>query len=683
MPIPEQMGKPQEAILGLGTREDLEAQPKAIGTEQIQRAIRTLEQYKRGKTNLETKVIQNEQFWKLRHWEQMKDKKNSYTPATAWLWNVITSKHADMVEAFPEPNVLPRESGDDKEAEVLSSIIPVILEQNNFRDVWSECCKEKLTQGTTIYGVFWNGNKLNGLGDIEIKRINQLCFYTESGVTNLQDSENVFYTELVNNDQLIARYPELDGKLGNGRDQYVAKFLYDDAIDTTEKSTVVDWYYKKNVNGKTVLHYVKFCNDTVLYATENETVPPTKPVIDPATGQQSFNPQTGHVISEPVGESMAQTGLYAHGMYPFFADGLYQIEGSLWSYGLTDICRDTQISIDQLNAAIVKNALMASKRRFFVTDGTDVNVKDFADWEKDFVSVSSNMSEETLREINVSELSSIYVEILNNQIEMLKETSGNRDVSNGGTVSGVTSASGIAALQESSGKTSKLAISGSYTVYKNIVLMVIELIRQFYDLPRQFRIVGEQESQEFLSYDNSGIKPQEQGTDFGTDMGFRVPLFDVDVTAQKATDYNKTAQNDLAIQFYNLQFFDPQNVDQALACLEMMDFRGKQDVVSRIQKNGTLLQTLTEVFKLAVGLAQTFDPSVIPQLMQMGVGAGVIDPQMAAQTTMQSQAHSNNPKAISSQQLTETDADGNVKPEEHPFVERARARAQEASQPNA
>lgn len=44
-----------------------------------------------------------------------------------------------------------------------------------------------------------------------------------------------------------------------------------------------------------------------------------------------------------------------------------------------------------------------------------------------------------------------------------------------------------------------------------MISMCIELIRQFYDLPRQFRITGQLGIEQFVSYSNSGVKPAVQG----------------------------------------------------------------------------------------------------------------------------------------------------------------------------
>ena len=67
--------------------------------------------------------------------------------------------------------------------------------------------------------------------------------------------------------------------------------------------------------------------------------------------------------------------------------------------------------------------------------------------------------------------------------------------------------------------------------------MCIELIRQFYDLPRQFRITGQLGIEQFVSYSNSGIKPQYQGMIGDTDLGMRLPVFDIKVIPQKKNSY--------------------------------------------------------------------------------------------------------------------------------------------------
>lgn len=544
-----------------------------IGREQVQEAQKILNKYKEGKANLEQKIIENEEWYKLRHWECMrKQKDQDVEPVSAWLFNSIANKHADAMDNYPMPNVLPREEGDKGEAEILSSVLPVILEQNDFEEVYSNVWNYKLKTGVGVYGVFWDSSKHNGLGDISIRKIDLLNLYWESGITDIQDSRNIFHTKLEDNDVLIDMYPQLSGKLGQTED--TKKYYFDDSVDTTNKSVVVDWYYKKQQNGKTILHYCKYVNDEVLFATENDTQPITDAM--------------GNVTRAP----MAQVGLYDHGKYPFLFDVLFPMEGTPIGFGYIDIGKSAQEYIDRGNQAILKNMLVNASPRFFVSAAGGVNEDEYRDLSKDLVHVNGALGQDSLYPIKGNILSNIYVSVIENKIDELKETTGNRDVSTGGTSSGVTAASSIAALQEAGSKLSRDNNKAAYRVYRKMCELIIELIRQFYDLPRQFRIVGANGAQRFVSYSNANLQMQSQGMDFGSDMGFRLPVFDVEITAQKQSPYSKMSQNEMALQFYGAGFFAPQNADAALMCLEMMDFDRKHSIMQKIAQNGTMYQQL-------------------------------------------------------------------------------------------
>ena len=553
--------KPTEETVGDTVAENV-VQPmkKPIGTAEIKKAYQTLLDYKKGKTNLEQRIIDNEQWYKLRHWECMRDTTKDIQPTSAWLFNCIANKHADAMDNFPSPNVLPREEGDKAEAEMLSSIIPVVLEQNDFEQTYSEVWNYKLKGGTGVYGVFWDGSKLNGLGDISINKIDLINLFWESGITDIQKSRNLFHVELSDNDMLVAKYPQLSGKLGSSALD-LSKYVYDDTVDTSNKSAVVDWYYKKYQNGKLVLHYCKFVNDEVLFATEND-------------------PQ------------YAERGWYDHGEYPFVFDVLFGVEGSPAGFGYIDIGKDAQSYIDRGNQVVMENMMANAKPRYFFRTDGGVNEDEFADLNKTFVHADGNLGQDTVIPIQTKPLNNIYLAILNGKIDELKETTGNRDVSTGGTTGGVTSASGLAAQMEASSKLSRDNNKAAYRSYRKMIVMIIELIRQFYDMPRCFRIMGENGAERYVQYSNQGIVPQAQGVEMGVDMGFRKPLFDIEITAQKQSPYSKMAQNDLALQFFGAGFFNPQIADQALACLDMMDFDRKEFIMQKISQNGGMYQQI-------------------------------------------------------------------------------------------
>lgn len=582
-------------------KEIIAGQKPKIGTEEIARATEILRKYKEGKANLEKKIKANEQFWKMRQWGDENIK------STTYLWTCIQGRYSDAMDSYPTCNIKPRQEDDKPQAKMLSSIVPVVLEQNRYEETYSDIAWYTLKQGGSVQGIFWDATKHNGLGDITIKKIDLLNFFWEPGITDIQKSANVFTTELVDNDILLQRYPQCEGHLGQSSFA-VAKYMYDDNVDTSDKSTVIDWYYHTEYGGRKVLQYVKYVNDIVLFASENETEVPSKVMTDPLTGLS---------VEVPAGEAMATRGYYDHGRYPFEVMSLYPIEGSLIGMGLTDIGKASQIDVDLLNQSMVENAMDGTTPRYFTRENTAINEEEYRDRTKKFVHVQGNLDEINIRPIDTKSLDSIYVNFLTMKTDELKAATSNQDVHNGTTSSGVTAASAIAALQEAAGKNARSSNREFYRTYREVVYQVIELIRQFYDRPRMFRIAPDASGEEqYVTFDNSGIVPQRQIVG-GMDMGLRLPEFDVDVTAEKASPYKKMEMNELALSFYTQGFFNPEMADQALACLEIMDFDHKDLVVSKIQQNQTLQVRLLQFEQLALQLAQQVNPALADQIAQM------------------------------------------------------------------
>ena len=538
--------------------QNLEPQRPRIGTQEVRRAADILRRYHAGKRQLEQRIIDNEQFWKLRHWQQMEKTGQGGNPAdpqptSGWLVNCILSKHADAMDCYPEPTVLPREPGDREEAGKLTRILPVILKKNGFKRTYSSAWWYKLKSGCAVYGVFWDAGKLNGLGDISIRRMDLLNLFWEPGVTDIQDSPHFFSTELQDREALEERYPQAKGKADRGG-WTLSRYLYDDAVDTSGKVLVVDWYYHTRENGRRVLQYCKFVGDTVLYATEN----------DP---------------------DMRDRGWYDHGRYPFVFDVLFPEEGTPTGYGYVDLCKSPQKQIDLMNQAILKNTLASATPRFFVRSDGAVNENEYADWTRPFVHTNGNLGSDSIAPIQTAGLDSVYVAILQSKIAEMKETAGNRDVANGGTAGGVTAATAIAALQEAGGKLSRNMIDDGYEAFSDVVTLCIELIRQFYSLPRQFRLLGVMGQEEFVSYDSRGLQPQ--AVDDGVVSGYRVPEFDLEVSAQDENPYKTMEYNQLALQLFQMGFFRADMADQALRCLELMDFKNKDRLMSSILRGQT------------------------------------------------------------------------------------------------
>ena len=593
---------------------------QVIGKKEIQEAAQILTRYKDGKANFERRIVEDELWWELRHWEvvrKARDKDHpTPDPSSAWLFNAICNKHADAMDNYPEPIVLPREQSDEESAKTLSEVLPVILEYNDYEQTYSDNWWEKLKHGTAAYGVFWNPEKENGVGDVDIRPIDLLKIFWEPGVTDIQDSKNLFVVELVDEETLDAQYPEYAGKMrGNAID--VKQYIYDDTVDTSEKSVVVDWYYKvKTPGGATALHYAKFVGDVLLYASQN----------DP---------------------EYAQTGFYSDGQYPVVLDVLYPEKGTPAGFGYVSICKDPQIYIDSLSGNILENAMMTTKKRFFVSSSTNVNEDELMDWKKPVVRVEGTLDDKRIQEIQLTPMSSIYYNVLQMKIEEMKETASNRDVSNGSTGSGVTAAAAIAALQEAGNKASRDMISASYRTHVKISKMVIERIRQFYDEARAFRVTAPNEQgYDFTTLSNAGLRDQAIGIDHATqEVLYRKPVFDLKIKAQKRNPFSRMEQNERAKELYAAGFFNPEQAQPALIALEMMDFEGIDKIKEQVAQGQTLLniinqmsaqmEQLAAMVAMTTGVAPTTaQPSGQSVPKQSAGGSGIADAVTKAQTPM-------------------------------------------------
>ena len=558
---------------------------------------RILQRYKAGKASVERRAVAAENWWKLRNSAEARRESEGlggFQAASGWLHNVIVSKHADAMDAYPEPNILPREPDDRQEARILSKILPVILEQNGFEKTYSACMWQKLKTGTGVYKVFWDPEKAGGLGDIAIERVDLLNVFWEPGMDDIQQSRYFFHTRLVENEVLEESYPLLRGTLKTNSFS-ATRFLYDDSVPLDGKSTVIEVYYKKREAGRTVLHYCRYVGDTLLYASEN-------------------------LAAMGLGG-----GFYEHGLYPFVFDSLFPVEGSPCGYGFIDLCRNSQTQIDLLQSAFLKNTLVGATPRYFERSDGAVNEEEFLNLANPIVHVSGNLGEDSLRMVEYRPLSGNYLNMRSSLINELRETSGNTETSAGLANAGVTAASAIAALQEASGKGSRDSTRASYRAYGEIVNLCIELIRQFYELPRQFRITGRLGAEEFVSYDNAMLRPQSQGRIGEVDLGLRQPVFDVRVVPQKSSAYTRLTQNELALQFYQLGFFSQQQSEQAMACLSMMEFEGKDELMQRLAYNGSMQRELALYQQYALALTQKYEPERAEALMSGITGVKVYE----------------------------------------------------------
>ncbi len=500
--------------------------------------------YKEHKQLFDRRVIENNRWFKSRY--QGEQSGEMPEPTTPYLFNAIANKHADAMDNYPTPNILEREEADRDIAETFTRILPIQLDLCNFRRTYSRAWWYKLKNGASCYGVFFNPRLRGGLGEIDIRKIDLLNLFWEPGISDIQDSRFVFLTALVDPEDLKRQYPFLENNISPEGE--IELQTYDDMQNTVgqesirNKVMVIDCYYKKQRGDIQTLEMLKFCGNQILDASEDH----------------------------------GDEGIYAHGKYPFVFDVMYPDEDSPVGFGLVDIIKSPQLYIDRLDALISRNALISGKTRFMVKDNGGLNEYELSDLSKDIIHVAGSVGEENIRELQAKPLHGFIIQHRQNKIEELKEVAGNRDFQQGQTNGGVTAYSAIVALQQAGEKLSRDMIAEGYNAYKELIILCIELMRQFYDQPRTYRVDGKNGEREYIKFSNrnwrkgAGLNPVE---------------FDVAVSAEKNNPYSRISQNQTMTDLWKMGVFQPQMADAAALLLDGMYIDGKEKLLEGILKN--------------------------------------------------------------------------------------------------
>jgi hypothetical protein len=340
----------------------------------------------------------------------------------------------------------------------------------------------------------------------------------------------------------------------------------------------------------------------------------------------------GHIIKDTAGNEEYPDGLYAHGKYPITVDVLFPMEGTPIGFGFIDILMSPQSYIDKLDQIISKNALVSGKQRWLVSKGTGINMDQLKDLSVDFIDMDGSINDDKLKELQAKALHPFIANHREGKIQELKEIAGDNQFSRGEAGKGITAASAIQALQEASNKVDRDMVGAGYRTYKLIVILTIELIREFYDDARKFRITKPNGKKEYMKFTNEQMKAQELPPAFeGANMmdnpeapgqmienpeyeaDTRKPIFDIKVQPEKSNPFSRAALNEFSKELYQLGFFDPERAPQALIALDLMDFEGKETIIQKIGENGDLIKKMQQMKKTMDKMAITIeklDPNV-------------------------------------------------------------------------
>jgi len=547
--------------------------------------------YRADKGEFDRRIIHNHDWYATRHYKFLsvssdttKNKKpGDIDSVSNYLFSTLSSKHADLMEFYPKSNFLPRSKAAADAARRATKSMPLIYDRAGFKDEYNTSLWTLLKSGNLFWASIYDENAYNG-AEIQARKVDPLRIYFDWNQTNIQNSEAVCIWDELPQSTFTRRYPGVKGqtiKTGANMERY------DNETAHTTSVIVWDAYYKDDLGH---VQLIKWSGSETLYdSTEDEDHP-----------------------------EYAEFGYYTSGFYPVVHVQLFPEEQVPMGFGYVDILKSPQAYIDKLDEAFLTNIARSCKQRRVVSGSADDQfAKDLDDYSLDTIVYNGSAPpSDMVFPIQDRELSANSITYRDKKIQELKETSGTGEFARGEAGHGVTAASAIHALMQSSNKISRDATDAIYSGKQRLDRIIMGQIRQFYDEPREFRvpsdttlsdIKGEAKLAGETNTPQMPEVPGEQVFDYieisAEDMGID-DMFDIEVRPEKKGVFAQEATNIKAQEFFNLGMFNPERAEESLISFSMMEFEGKEDVMAKVTQNASMYQQLIEMQKLNVELSQ-------------------------------------------------------------------------------
>ena len=537
--IPEEMRTPEPPPVTPPKRRKPERKKAEDEDELVGRCYELFEEFRSAYVPEWARQERNGKIYRCEHWELMRngeaeDEGGWIEPVTPLVQSIVENIKADLMDGFPEAVVRSTEPEYNDVADVIGAIIAQNHEEQSFREEYRKMCQDLLLNGWCVSETGYDTHAYSNIGMAFTRRVNIRNILFDPEVENVQDGRAVFKVSRVTIKRLEEMYPEFEGEFE--ADVYDLMEEQDTQIrkDSTKDLLLIEYWWREYdaEDGRYRVHMAKVA---------------------------------GHKLLEDSRRAKPE-GYFSAGVYPFVVTTAHERSGSPLGLGMGDSFGKVQMFSDKMDQIVIKNTIMSSKNKMLVQRSSGFDAEDLQDWEKE-VHVGDNLGGVTW--MATPQLPAHIINYVQLMRQTARDESGANDFSRGNTASGVTAASAIAALQEASGKRSRMLKDQLHESYKKAVKMEIVFEREYNVLPRNVLVVknGEEipmtfESALMTHTANSGVE---------------VPIeFMIDVEVETQRQWQVQTHNELMIQLLQLRVLDP------MMLLDNMIFNGRQAIIKQV-----------------------------------------------------------------------------------------------------
>ena len=460
-------------------------------------------------------------------------------PVTPVLQSTIENIRADLMDQMPEAIITADDPANERAAQALTEILGENHRRCHYENEYAKLLHDLLIGGYMVQETGFDPHADGGLGGAFLRHADAHNVMVDPMCADIQDSRAVFKFAPYPKEWFKSRYPDdydklkpdantimpqSDAHLGRGNDERILM------IECWERE------YDKQT-GRFRVHMARLAGRRMLEDSR---------IVKPE-------------------------GYYAHGEYPFVITALFPRKGTALGYGYVDMFATQQLYADKIDQIVLKNALMASHNKLLITGASGFDPADMADWSKE---VHQGDSLSGITWFPTAPLPAYITQYAEAIRQSIKEESGSNDFSRGTTYGGVTAASAIAALQEASGKRSRMTARLIHGAFEQAVRQELEVEREYCAFSRTVRLKGKKETMAFTYKDMYALSP----------LNNALPIeFMITVKAQRENRFTVAAHNETILSLVKLNMLAPD------AALELMLFDGKEQALSLMKERNEAL----------------------------------------------------------------------------------------------
>lgn len=563
----------EQALLEQQLRQaESQAQVEALETQEIQLSpdeeqkivAKVWEDYRyalQAKEDQHKKWAKYEDYYKNDQWKDKKVDSKRLKPTINYAFSTVESLMPYLTSNQPDPIVLPVHPDDEDTAADLTKIVKIILQKNGIDENLQLGERARLKFGISIWKVFFDPTKYNGLGDIAFEVVDPVDFFIDPNcVSDLQTADYCMTVTRRSLAYLRERYPDKADQIqpdSQGNDVYGDPDAQNDV--RANQATVIEYWTKRPEEGLT---RIVVAGSTLL----------------------RFQPQ-----------------FYQHGKYPFVASVDYPLQKSFWGMGEIEQLLSLQDILNKLLQIVVENVALANGQ--LLVDKTASGIKDIKAlanqlW-KPGLTIPVNDINNSVKKLDGVVAPAWVINLIDMIKESIELVTGVSPVYMGNAPGSVTAASGILALQEQATARVRLKLQNQARMIEDITRFIIDYAVEFYTEDRYFRYLDQNRNPQWIQFNGQDLQQQDS---FGENF---TPDFDVTVNVGYDTPMSRAYIEQQAQQLYQMGIID------GLEVMKTMNFPFKEEIINRLQQKQ---QVMGQIGALPQGVES---PALQGQLAQL------------------------------------------------------------------